>query len=164
MFKFRHYVWTVSHDIGEIEYTPTESERTSQDYIIISKSKTRLLLELLTVTSIDEEKLIRNRVLHSLYFNEQPWHIHPIASEESSELRYLHSTQNLFNYISNYDNNTFLYVKLLRGRSPIKTIDCNVYMLFRRTLIGDKIPICHVKDHVISLVNPDLPVFKLNYY
>ncbi|CAF3708879.1 unnamed protein product [Rotaria sordida] len=113
--------------------------------------KTRLLLELHTATSIDAEKLIRNHVLHSLYcvkknesyqwyffleVNEQPWHIHPIASEESSELRYLHSTPNLFNYISNYDNNTFLYVKLLRGRPPIKTIDY----------------------HVISLVNPDLPV------
>ncbi|CAF1451459.1 unnamed protein product [Rotaria sordida] len=100
--------------------------------------KIRLLLELLTATSIDEEKLIRNRVLHSLYcvkknesyqryffleVNEQSWHIHPIASEESSELRYLHSIENLFNYISNYDNNTFVYVKLLRGRPPIKTID-----------------------------------------
>ncbi|CAF2655347.1 unnamed protein product [Rotaria sp. Silwood2] len=160
-------------DIGEIEYTPTENELTSQDYIIVPKRKSRLLFAFRKTGSIDEEKLIRNRVLRSLYcvtknepypryffleVNEKPCDIHPIASEGSSELRYLHSTQNLFDYISSYESNISLFVKLLQGKVPRKAINSNGYMLFRRTLIGDKVPIYLIKDHVICLVNPDLPV------
>jgi len=76
------------------------------------------------------EQLIRNRVVRTLScttknepnkrrflleVNEQPCDIRPIASEGSTELRYLHSTQNLFEYMLTYGNNTSLYVKLLRG-------------------------------------------------
>lgn len=78
----------------------------------------------------DTEQLIRNRAIRTLYcttknephrrrflleINEQPCDIRPIASEGSTELRYLHSTQNLFDYMLNYGTDTFLYVKLLRG-------------------------------------------------
>ncbi len=76
------------------------------------------------------ETLLRNRVVRTLYcttknephrrrflleVNEQSCDIRPIASEGSTELRYLHSTQNLFDYILNHGNHTFLYVQLLRG-------------------------------------------------
>ena len=79
---------------------------------------------------VGQEQLIRNRVLRALYcttknetrrrhflleVNEQPCEIRPIASEGSSELRYLHSTQNLYDYMSSYRNDVMLYVKLLRG-------------------------------------------------
>ncbi|CAF1526605.1 unnamed protein product [Rotaria sp. Silwood1] len=160
-------------DVGEIQYTPTESERTSQDYVTVPRSKSRLLLALLTATNYNEEKLIRNRVLRSLYcvtknesdprhffleVNQKPCDIHPIASEGSSELRCLHSTQNLFNYISNHQNNTFLFVKLLRGKIPIKAIESYGYMLLKNVLIGDLVPMCRITDYTMFLVNPDLPV------
>jgi len=79
---------------------------------------------------LPKERLICNRVLRTLYcstknephkrrfrleVNEQPCDIRPIASEGSAELRYLHSTQNLFDYLLNYGNDTVLYVKLIRG-------------------------------------------------
>ncbi|CAF5147292.1 unnamed protein product, partial [Rotaria sp. Silwood1] len=146
---------------------------TSQDYVTVPKSKSRLLLALLIATNYNEEKLIRNRVLRSLYcvtknesdprhffleVNQKPCDIHPIASEGSSELRCLHSTQNLFNYISNHQNNTFLFVKLLRGKIPIKAIESYGYMLLKNVLIGDLVPMCRITDYTMFLVNPDLPV------
>ena len=121
-------------DIGEAEYTPTEGERTSQDFVIVPKTKSNALLQLFIHGTKEKEKLIRNRVLRSLSctikndphkrgflleVNEKPCDIRPIASEGSRELRYLHSTQNLFNYMSKYGNDTSLYVKLLRGKTKI---------------------------------------------
>jgi hypothetical protein len=118
-------------DAGEVEYTPTEGERTSQDYIEVPKGKQRLLLQIFLPSVQETEQLVHNRVLRTLHcttknesrrrhflleVNEQSCDIRPIALEGSIELRYLHSTQNLFNYILNYGNDTFLYVKLLRGK------------------------------------------------
>lgn len=51
-----------------------------------------------------------------LEVNEQPCDIRPIASEGSAELRYLHSTQNIFDYIISHDNTVHLYARLVRGR------------------------------------------------
>ncbi len=118
-------------DIGEVEYTPTEGQRTSQDYVSAPKNRSGAFLQLFIPSMQDKEQLIRNRVLRTLYcttknesrqrrflleVNEQPCDIRPIASEGSTELRYLQSTQNLFDYLLNYGNDTFLYVKLLRGK------------------------------------------------
>ena len=92
----------------------------------------------------EKEKLVRNRVVRTLYcttknepqkrrfileVNEQPCDIRPIALEGSSELRYLHSTQNLFNYMLNYGNDTFLNVKLLRGKNKIFSSERKTYVL-----------------------------------
>ena len=78
-----------------------------------------------------QEQLVRNRVLRVLHcvtkgesrkrhflleVNEQPCEIRPIASDGSTELRYLHSTQNLYDYMLTYGNDAVLYVKLLRGK------------------------------------------------
>jgi hypothetical protein len=119
------------YDTGEIEYTPSEGERTSQDYVMVPKSKQATFLQLLLPGVLEEEQLVRNRVLRALHcsskggtrkrhflleVNEQPCEIRPVASEGSTELRYLHSTQNLYDYMSTYGNDTVLYVKLLRGK------------------------------------------------
>lgn len=117
-------------DIGEVEYTPSEAELTSHDYILVPKGKQPTLLQLLLPGVIEQEHVIRNRVVRALHcrtigetrrrhfileVSEHPCEIRPIASEGSSELRYLHSTQNLYNYMLSHENNTVLYVKLLRG-------------------------------------------------
>ncbi|CAF3633617.1 unnamed protein product [Adineta steineri] len=160
-------------DIGEIEYTPTEGERTSQDYIMIPKTKSNTILQFLIPNIQEQEEVIRNRVLRSLYctiknksykrsflleVNEQPCDIHPIASDGSTELRYLHSTQNLFDYMSKYENDISIYVKLIRGDLPTKAIDYDGYMVFKSVLNGDTIPICSIEDLQITLTNPNLPV------
>jgi tRNA(Ile2) C34 agmatinyltransferase TiaS len=118
-------------DISEVEFTPSESECTTQDFVLVPKSKQNTFMQLLLPGVIEQVYLIRNRVLRAIHcksksetrqrhflfeINEQPCEIRPIASEGSTELRYLHSTQNLYDYMSNYGNDTFLYVKLLRGK------------------------------------------------
>ena len=118
-------------DTGEVEYTPSEGERTSQDYAMVAKSKQGTLLQLLLPGIVVQEQLVRNRVLRVLHcvtkgesrkrhflleVNEQPCEIRPIASDGSTELRYLHSTQNLYDYMLTYGNDAVLYVKLLRGK------------------------------------------------
>ncbi|CAM4760280.1 unnamed protein product [Rotaria magnacalcarata] len=160
------------YDIGEVEYTPREGERTSQDYVAASKVKSRRFSFLMSSVQ-EKELLIRNRVLRSLYcitknethqrrffleVNEQSCDIRPIASEGSRELRYLHSTQNLFNYILSYDNTIPLCVKLIRGELPVKAVDMSDYLIFHRVLTGDHVPLCRVKDLEISLASPDLPL------
>jgi hypothetical protein len=82
--------------------------------------------------------MIRNRALRSIYcatkneshkrrflleVNEQPCDIRPIASEGSTELRYLQSTKNLYEYMLTYGNDTLLYIKLLRGSTRMLTND-----------------------------------------
>lgn len=121
-------------DHGEVEYTPSEGERTSQDYVIVPKSKQGTFLQLLLPGVVEQEQVIRNRVIHVLHcrtlnesrkrhflleINEQPCEIRPVASEGSTELRYLHSTQNLYDYMLSYGNDTILFVKLLRGMLEI---------------------------------------------
>ncbi|UJR30700.1 hypothetical protein I4U23_018220 [Adineta vaga] len=160
-------------DIGEVEYTPSEGERTSQDYINESKSNVDSFLQFLLPDMQKKEKLIRNRVLRSLHcttmneqhkrsffleVNEQSCDIYPIASEGSTELRYLHSTQNLFDYITKFGNDKLLYVKLIRGDRPIKSIEFDGYMILKSILSGDKIPLCRVEDLEVTLVNPDLTI------
>ena len=118
-------------NIGEVEYTPSEGELTSQDYITAPRSRPNSLLQLFLPVMMSSEELIRNRALrvihcktkhdtHSHGFlldvNEQPCDIRPIASEGSTELRYLHSTKSLYDYMLTYGNDTVLFVKLLRGR------------------------------------------------
>jgi len=120
--------------MGEVEYTPTEGERTSQDYVMVPKNKPGPFLHLFKPSTQDTEQFICNRVLRVLFcttksgphqrrflleVNEQPCDIRPIASEGSAELRYLQSTQNLFDYMSTHENDTFLYVKLLRGKKNL---------------------------------------------
>ena len=117
-------------DVGEVEYTPSEGELTSHDYVMVARSKQSTFLQFLVPGLIQQEQLIRNRVVRALYcttkdetrkrhflleVSEQPCEIRPIASEGSPELRYLHSTQNLYDYMLSYCNDTVLYVKLLRG-------------------------------------------------
>ncbi|CAF3471453.1 unnamed protein product [Rotaria socialis] len=160
------------YDIGEVEYTPREGERTSQDYVAAPKIKTRKFPFLMS-SGKDRELLIRNRLLRTLYcvtknethqrrflleVNEQPCDIRPIASTGSTELRYLQSTQNLFNYILSYDNTIPLCVKLIRGELPVKAADVGDYLIFRRVLTGDHVPLCCVRDLKISLASPDLPL------
>ena len=118
--------------IGEVEYTPSEGELTSRDYITAPRSRPNSLLQLFLPVMMSSEELIRNRALrvihcktkhdtHSRSFlldvNEQPCDIRPIASEGSTELRYLHSTKSLYDYMLTYGNDTVLFVKLLRGRT-----------------------------------------------
>lgn len=118
-------------ETGEVEYTPSEGERTSQDYTMVPKSKQGAFLQIFLPGVVEQEQAVRNRVLRALYcrtksdtrkrhflleVNEQPCEIRPIASEGSTELRYLHSTQNLYDYMLTYGNDTVLYVKLLRGK------------------------------------------------
>ena len=108
---------------------------------MVAKQTTSGFLQLLLPGFQNVEQLIRNRVLRSLscktknephkrHFllevNENPCDIRPIASEGSTELRYLHSTKNLFDYMLNYGNDTVLYVKLLRGTT--KDIHCFFYI------------------------------------
>ncbi|CAF1068165.1 unnamed protein product [Adineta ricciae] len=158
---------------GEVEYTPSEGERTSQDYIYAPKRKQPTILQLILPGVVEEEELIRNRVVRALYcttkggtrkrhflleVNEQPCEIRPIASEGSTELRYLHSTQNLYDYMSTYGNDTILYVKLLRGDPPIKAIEFDGYLVLKNTLNGDKVPICRVDDLEVTLISPDFPL------
>ncbi|CAF1170077.1 unnamed protein product [Adineta steineri] len=160
-------------DTGEVEYTPSEGERTSQDYVMVPKRKQPTILQLLLPGVIDEEQLVRNRVVRALHcttkggtrrrhflleVSEQPCEIRPIASEGSTELRYLHSTQNLYDYMLTYGNDTILYVKLLRGDPPIKAIEFDSYMVLKNTLNGDKIPICRVEDLEVTLISPDFPL------
>lgn len=117
-------------DVGEVEYTPTEGERTSQDYVQPPKNKSLKFLPFRMSNNSYVEQLVRNRVIRALscktnsdsqrrHFllevNEDPCDIRPMASEGSIELRYVHSTQNLYNYMSNYGNDIFLRVKLVRG-------------------------------------------------
>ena len=119
-------------EIGEAEYTPSDGELTSQDYVRPPKNRQNSLLNLFLPSSSGREQLIRNRVVRAIYcttinethkrrflleVNEQPCDIRPIASEGSIELRYLHSTKNLYDYLLNYGNDTLLYVKLLRGKN-----------------------------------------------
>ncbi|CAF2370973.1 unnamed protein product [Rotaria sp. Silwood2] len=161
------------YDTSEVEYTPSEGERTSQDYVIAPKAKQATLLQLLLPGVVAQEQLIRNRVVRAIHcktkgetrkrhflleVNEQPCEIRPIASDGSTELRYLHSTQNLYDYMSSYGNDTILYVKLLRGDPPMKAIEFDGYMVLKSTLNGDKIPICRVEDLEVTLVSADLPV------
>lgn len=160
-------------DTGEVEYTPSEGERTSQDYAMVPKNKQGALLQLFLPGIVVQEQVVRNRVLRVLHcvtkcesrkrhflleVNEQPCEIRPIASEGSTELRYLHSTQNLYDYMLTYGNDTVLYVKLLRGDPPIKAIEFDGYMVLKNSLQGDKIPICRVEDLEVTLVSPDLPI------
>lgn len=118
-------------EAGEVKYTPSESELTSQDYVkVVPRSKHNALLQFIVPGLNLEDYLIRNRAVRVLYcvtkgdtrrrhffleVNEQPCEIRPIAFEGSTELRYLHSTQNLYNYMLTYGNDAVLYVKLLRG-------------------------------------------------
>ena len=98
---------------------------------MVPKSKQGTFLQLFLPGIVEQEQRIRNRVLRAIYcattggtrrrqflleVNEQPCEIRPIASEGSTELRYLHSTQNLYDYMLTYGNDTVLYVKLLRGK------------------------------------------------
>ncbi|CAF1130640.1 unnamed protein product [Rotaria sordida] len=160
-------------DTGEVEYTPTEGERTSQDYAMVPKAKQAIFLQLLLPGILAQEQVIRNRVVRVLHcatknetrqrhflleVNEQPCEIRPIASDGSTELRYLHSTQNLYDYMSSYGNDTILYVKLLRGDPPMKAIEFDGYMVLKSTLNGDQIPICRVEDLEVTLVSTDLPI------
>ncbi|UJR15894.1 hypothetical protein I4U23_002818 [Adineta vaga] len=160
-------------DSSEVEYTPSEGERTSHDYVLAPKKKQPTFLQLILPGVIEEEELIRNRVVRALYctsksgvrkrhflleVNEQPCEIRPIASEGSTELRYLHSTQNLYDYMLTYGNDTILYVKLLRGDPPIKAIEFDGYMVLKSTLNGDKVPICRVEDLEVTLISPDFPL------
>ncbi|CAF3370219.1 unnamed protein product [Rotaria sp. Silwood1] len=161
------------YDTGEVEYTPSEGERTSQDYVMVPKAKQATLLQLLLPGVMAQEQVIRNRVVRALHcktkgethkrhflleVNEQPCEIRPIASDGSTELRYLHSTQNLYDYMSSYGNDAVLYVKLLRGDPPMKAIEFDGYMVLKTTLNGDKIPICRVEDLEVTLVSADLPI------
>lgn len=160
-------------DIGEVEYTPTVAERTSQDFITIPKPKSEAIIQFFLPNKNEPEPLIRNRtvrVIHCatisearrrhflLEVNEQPCNIRPVASQGSTELRYLQSTQNLFDYLLNYGNDTLLFVKLLRGDLPIKSTATGGILVFNRILNGDQIPLCRVDDLEISLVSPDLSV------
>ncbi len=177
-------------EIGEVEYTPTEGERTTQDFEVAPINDPSIF-EVLMTGVLRKEKLLRNRVLRTLYcttknephkrrfrleVNEQSCDIRPIASEGSVELRYLHSTQNLFDYMLNYGNDTVLYVKLLRGKinsfhlfikkiifymlgdPPSKSVEFDGYMVLKNILIGDQIPICRVESLEVTLVNPNLPI------
>jgi hypothetical protein len=98
---------------------------------MVNKKKQSTFIQLLLPGIVEQENLIRNRVLRALHcttkgdtrkrdfileVNEQPCEIRPVASEGSTELRYLHSTQNLYDYMLTYGNDTVLYVKLLRGK------------------------------------------------
>ncbi|CAF0751736.1 unnamed protein product [Didymodactylos carnosus] len=158
---------------GEIEYTPSEGERTSQDYAFVPKKKQGLILSLLLPGIVEQEQLVRNRTLRALFcrtkgetrsrhflleVNEQPCEIRPIASEGSVELRYLHSTQNLYEYLHSHSSDTALYVKLLRGDPPIKAVEFDGYLVLKSVLNGDKVPICRTQDLEITLVSPDIPV------
>jgi hypothetical protein len=133
-------------DTGEVEYTPSEGERTSQDYVMVPKGKQGTFLQLLLPGVVEQEQLVRNRVLRALHcttksetrkrhflleVNEQPCEIRPIASEGSTELRYLHSTQNLYDYMLTYGNDTVLYVKLLRGKIPILSNEFDRFSFFQ---------------------------------
>ena len=117
-------------DTGEVEYTPSAAECTTQDFAMVAKKKQGILLQLLLPGVVEEEQKVRNRVVRAIHcatkgesrkrhflleVNEQPCEVRPIASEGSTELRYLHSTQNLYDYMLTYGNDTALYVKLLRG-------------------------------------------------
>lgn len=117
-------------DIGEVEYTPKDSDLTSQDFVKVPNARSTKILNALIPGVAGPERLIRNRALRTLYcqttnekpqrhfcleVNEQPCDIRPIASDGSSELRYLHSTRNLFKYLQTSGNDTTLHVKLLRG-------------------------------------------------
>ena len=77
-----------------------------------------------------KQQKIRNRAVRSLCcvtkngsqerrflleVNELPCDIRPIASEGSTELRYLQSTKNLYDYLLSYGNDTVILVKLVRG-------------------------------------------------
>lgn len=160
-------------DVGEVEYTPKESELTSQDFVEIPKTKPGSLRHLFLPIRHDTEEVIRNRVVRAIYcttkneshrrhflleVNEQPCDIRPIASAGSKELRYLHSTENLFNYILKYGNDTSLYVKLFRGDLPTKAVEFDGYMVFRSVLDGDSIPMCRTDNLEMTLISPDLPV------
>ncbi|CAF1189642.1 unnamed protein product [Adineta ricciae] len=160
-------------DIGEVEYTPSEGERTSQDYIVVSKSKSSSFIQLLLPHVQGTKNLIRNRALRSLHctiindpqkrsflleVNDQRYDIYPVASEGSTDLRYLHSTHNLFNYLSKFGNDQSLCVKLIKGDRPAKSIAFDGYMTFKRILSGDKIPLCRVDNLEVTLVNLDLAI------
>lgn len=160
-------------DIGEAEYTPTEGEITSQDYVKAPNARSTKILNALVPGVAGPEHLIRNRVLRTIYcttksdkqkrhflleVNEQACDIRPIASDGSSELRYLHSTKNLFDYLSTHGNDTTLEVKLIRGDPPAKAVDSDRRMIFRGALGGDRIPLCRLEDFQITLATPDLPV------
>jgi hypothetical protein len=155
---------------------------------MVPKRKPTAFLQLFLPGVVEQEQVIRNRAVRALScrtkgnarqrqflieVNEQPCEIRPIASEGSTELRYLHSTQNLYDYMLTYGNDTVLYVKLLRGKRikikvlllfsflgdpPIKAIEFDGYMVLKNTLNGDKIPICRVEDLEVTLVSPDFPV------
>lgn len=117
-------------DVGEVQYTPSEGERTTQDYVMVPKSKQNVFLQLFLPGIVEQEQAVRNRTIRAIHcetkgetrkrnflleINEQPSEIRPVASEGSTELRYLHSTKNLYDYMSAGGNDTMLYVKLLRG-------------------------------------------------
>ena len=131
-------------EAGEVKYTPSEGELTSQDYIKVARSKQNALLQFLVPGLNLEDYLIRNRAVRALYcktksdtrsrhffleVNEQPSEIRPIAFEGSTELRYLHSTQNLYDYMLTYGNDAVLYVKLLRGTTILETADRRTFSL-----------------------------------
>ena len=160
-------------DIGEVEYTPTEAERTSQDFVSTSKAKSEAFFARFLPNKTQAEPLIKNRTIRAIYcrtisetrqrhflleINEQPCDIRPIASEGSTELRYVQSTQNLFDYMSRYGNDTLLFVKLLRGDLPIKSTASDGVLVFKRILNGDQIPLCRVEDLEVSLVSSNITV------
>jgi hypothetical protein len=110
--------------------------------------KNKLSLLEIFIPGIQEKvQLIRNRVLRTIYcttknetckrrfrleVNEQPCDIRPIASKGSLELRYLQSTQNLFDYMLKYGNDADLYVKLLRGKNK-EILFVIFFLSFRRS-------------------------------
>ena len=160
-------------DIGEVEYTPREGERTSQDFISTPKAKSEIFLQFFLPNMTHSEQLIRNRVLRTLHcttvnearkrhflleVNEQPCDVRPIAAEGSTELRYLQSTQNLFDYMSHYGNDTLLCVKLMCGDVPIKSIASDGYLVFKHILNGDQIPLCCIDDLEVFLIPSNVSV------
>ncbi|CAF1283487.1 unnamed protein product, partial [Didymodactylos carnosus] len=157
----------------EVEYTPTNGERTSQDYLSVPKKNQGIILTFLFPEIVEQEKLIRNRVVRALFcetknetrkrhffleVNEQPSEIRPVASDGSLELRYLHSTQNLYEYLHSHGTDTVLCVKLLRGDPPIKAVEFHGYLMLKSILNGDQVPICRTADLEITLVSPNIPV------
>lgn len=133
-------------DIIEVEYTPSEGERTSHDFVIVSKSVQSVFLKLLLPGVVDEVALVRNRVVRALHcrtkneshkrrflleVNLQPSEIRPLASKGSTELRYLHSTRNLYDIMSHSANDSMIYVKLIRGSTRrVSFFDKNTKLLF----------------------------------
>lgn len=119
------------------------------------------------------EHVIQNRVLRTLYcttvneaherhflleVNDQPCDIRPIATEGSTELRYLQSTQNLFDYMSDYGNDIHLDVTLIRGDAPSKSIESDGNLIFKQIRNDDQIPLCCIDDLEVFLLPSNLSI------